>query len=87
MKSSSCYNSRVRSGTMNLLDQILSLSSLSFLIVLCVFLFVRNVHQLFPLFAAYASVLLAGTVVVWLVYRRFGFGSWLPIMPIGDPYF
>ena len=60
---------------MNLFESILSWSSLSFIVVLCAFVFARKVHRILPLFAAYAYVLLFSVVVVWLIYRHFGFYS------------
>jgi hypothetical protein len=60
---------------MNLFESILSWSNLFFLLVLCAFVFARKVHRILPLFTAYVFVLLFSLVVVWLIYRRFGFNS------------
>jgi hypothetical protein len=60
---------------MNLLENILSWSTLCFLIILCGFVYVRKVHEILPLFAIYCSLLLTGMVVVWVVYEIFGFNS------------
>jgi hypothetical protein len=60
---------------MNLLENILSWSSLTFLIILCGFLFARRVYQYLPLFTLYCCVLLTGTMAVWLVFHIFGFNS------------
>lgn len=60
---------------MNLLENILSWSTLCFLIILCGFVFARKVYEILPLFTIYCSVLLMGMVVVWVVYETFGFNS------------
>jgi hypothetical protein len=60
---------------MNLLENILSWSTLVFLVILCAFIFVRKVYQVLPLFAIYCSLLLIGTVVVWSVYVISGINS------------
>jgi hypothetical protein len=66
---------RGQAGLMNLLENILSWSSLSFLVILCGFIFARKVYQFLPLFAIYCGVLLIGTITVWLVFHIFGFNS------------
>jgi len=60
---------------MNHLETFLSWSILVFEIALCGFLFARKVQRVLPFFTAYATVFLANTVVVWLVYEAFGFLS------------
>jgi hypothetical protein len=60
---------------MNLLERVLSWSTLSFLIVLCGFVFARKVQRILPLFAAYTCVLLTCMIGVWLTYEYFGFSS------------
>ena len=60
---------------MNLLDRFLSWSTLSFLIMLCGFVYARGVQRILPFFAAYASVLLTCMVGVWLTYNYYGFNS------------
>lgn len=60
---------------MNHLENLLSWATLSSEIVLCGFVFARKVQRTLPLFAAYACVLLACTIGVWLTYEISGFDS------------
>jgi len=60
---------------MNRLETALSSLSVAFQIVLCGFVFARKAQRVLPFFAAYSFVVLAGSVVVWLVYQGFGFHS------------
>jgi len=60
---------------MNLLENILSWSTLTFLMILCAFILARKVYQFLPLFAIYCGVLLISTLVVWSVYKVSGFNS------------
>lgn len=48
---------------------------MSFLIILCGFVFFRRAQQILPLFATYTCVLLTSTVSGLLIYRHFGFSS------------
>ncbi len=75
MKSSSWYNAAAWSGLMNLLEFVLSFSTFSFLLLLCILVFTRKVQKILPFFALYASVLLFSMVAVWLIYQWFGFSS------------
>jgi len=56
-------------------ETLLSWFTLTFEAVLCGFIFTNKAHRVLPFFAAYASTLLANTAGVWIVYRKFGFGS------------
>jgi hypothetical protein len=60
---------------MNHLEKFLAWSCLSFEIALCGFVFARKVQRILPLFAAYTSVVLAGTIGILLSYNYFGFNS------------
>ncbi len=60
---------------MNHLEIFLSWSTVSFEIAVCGFVFARKVQRTLPLFAAYACVLLACTIGVWLTYVFSGFDS------------
>lgn len=60
---------------MNHLETILSWLIFTFEIALCGFLFVRKAQKVLPFFTAYATVLLANMVGVWLVYEIFGLSS------------
>jgi len=60
---------------MNLLENALSWANLSFVVVLCVFVFTRRVQRILPLFTVYACALLTAMIGVWLIYDHFGFYS------------
>jgi hypothetical protein len=60
---------------MNHLETILSWLTVAFELGLCSLVFVNRAQRILPIFAAYSSILLAGTIGVWLVYRTFGFHS------------
>jgi len=60
---------------MNHLETFLFWSALSFEIALCGFVFTRKVQRVLPFFAAYAYVVFAGVMGVWLTYKYFGFYS------------
>jgi hypothetical protein len=60
---------------MNHLETILSTLTVAFEAALCGLVFVNRVQKVLPFFAAYATALLANTVVVWIVYQAFGFHS------------
>src|ERR1700677_3346346 len=60
---------------MNHFETILSSLILLFEILLCGFVFARNVHRILPLFALYMCVLLIDTVGVLSAYKHFGFYS------------
>jgi hypothetical protein len=60
---------------MNHLEIFLSLASLSFQIVLCVFVFARKAQGILPLFATFAYVLLACTICLLFTSLYFGFES------------
>jgi hypothetical protein len=60
---------------MNHLETVLACLTLLFEIALCGFVFRGRARRILPLFAAYSSVLLAGTIGVWFVYKTFGFNS------------
>jgi hypothetical protein len=60
---------------MNHLETILSTLTVAFEAALCGLVFVNRVQKVLPFFAAYATALLANTVVVWIVYQTFGFHS------------
>lgn len=60
---------------MNRLEIFLSLSSLSFQIVLCGFVVARRVQHLFPLFATFVYVVLATSICLSLTSLFFGFRS------------
>jgi hypothetical protein len=60
---------------MNLLERVLSWSTLSFEILLCGFVFARKLHRNLPLFTAYACVLLTTTIGVLFAYEYFGYTS------------
>src|SRR5258708_22889122 len=76
VKSSSWYDGDVAwSGLMNYLEKFLACSTLSFEVALCGFVFARKVQRILPLFAAYSSVVFAGTICTLLSYDYFGFNS------------
>jgi hypothetical protein len=60
---------------MNLLERVLSWSTLTSLIVLCGFVFTRKAQRILPFFAVYTYVLLTCMMGVWLTYEYFGFNS------------
>src|ERR1700686_740009 len=60
---------------MNHFEIVLACLTLVFEIVLCGYVFTRRAQRILPFFAAYATVLLANTIGVWLVYEVFGFRS------------
>ena len=60
---------------MNHLQTVLTSLTLGIEIVLCVIVFTRRVQRVLPFFAIYASVLLAHTIGMWIVYKAFGFHS------------
>jgi hypothetical protein len=60
---------------MNHLETILLWSTLSFEIVLCRFVFVRNAQRILPFFATYVCVCLTSTIGLWLSYKYWGFNS------------
>lgn len=60
---------------MNHLETLLSWSIFAFEVALCGFLFMRKAQRVLPLFTAYAAVLLANMIAVWLVYEAFGIFS------------
>ena len=60
---------------MNHLESFLSWSTISFEIVLCSFVFTRNVKRILPLFAVYACVLLSCGIGLLFTYEFFGFSS------------
>ena len=60
---------------MNHLETILSWLTVAFELGLCSLVFVNRAQRILPIFAAYSSTLLAGTIGVWLVYKTFGFHS------------
>jgi len=74
VKSFSWYTPQL-TGLMNLLETILSWSTLAFLLTLCGFVYARKVYQVLPVFVLYCSVLLLGTIAVWSAYEISGINS------------
>jgi hypothetical protein len=60
---------------MNLLENILSWSTLTLLLILCGFVSVRKLYQFLPAFSLYCGILLVGTVAVWSAYVICGINS------------
>lgn len=60
---------------MNHLETLLSWLILASEIALCGFLYARKTQKVLPFFTAYATVVLANMIGVWLVYEAFGFLS------------
>lgn len=60
---------------MNLLENILSWSTLTFLLILCGFVSVRKLYQFLPVFSIYCGILLLGTIAVWSAYVICGINS------------
>src|SRR5215472_12829936 len=60
---------------MNHLETFLLLASLSLQVMLCGFVFARRANRALPLFAAFVCVSLITSVVVSLMYLRFGFDT------------
>jgi len=86
VKSSSWYNVHAWSGPMNRLEIFLSLSSLSFQIVLCGLVVARKAYRVLPLFATFVYVVLASTICLGLACVFLGFrsasvfyGSWASV--------
>lgn len=60
---------------MNLLETLLTWSIFASEVALCGFLFARKAQRVLPFFTAYATVLLANMIGVWVVYKAFGIFS------------
>jgi hypothetical protein len=43
---------------------------------LCVLIFWRGLHRRLPIFTSYVVLVLLGAILVWGVYRRWGYRSW-----------
>src|SRR5712692_3948428 len=60
---------------MNYREALLYGSTLPFEVMLCFLVYGRDLHKRLPFFAAYATVLLASTAGMGLIYYHFGFRS------------
>jgi hypothetical protein len=60
---------------MNRLELLVNWSTLSLGILLCILVYVRNIHRYLPFFAAYITLFAAGTLALHFVYQHFGFRS------------
>src|SRR5215469_11885521 len=66
---------RARSGSMNRLEILLSVSSLSFQIVLGGLVFARKAYRVFPLFSIFVYVVFLSSFCIFLSYWYLGFGK------------
>jgi hypothetical protein len=64
---------------MNRLEIFLSLSSVSFQIILCGLVVTRKVHRILPLFSTFVYVVLISTICLIFAYLCFGFESSAPV--------
>jgi hypothetical protein len=60
---------------LNSLENVLWASGTALKVLLCAAVFYRRVHRRMPFFTAYALLLVGEVIVVWMIYRIYGYTS------------